>query len=83
MQQTLTVVLRSGAATWCRELSQEQVQAVAASLQEAAYRAAELASVADVMGDVELALEETSLAALYSATRDAWLDIAYADREEG
>lgn len=83
MQQTLTVVLQSAAATWCRELSQEQVQAIADALRNADRLAMDLASLADNAGDMELAASHYSRAALCGGTRKAWLDIAHADREEG
>ena len=83
MQQVLTVILQSGADTWCRELSQEQVQAIADALLVAASRVGHSAAIADGCGDAERTLAYEGRESLYLQTREAWLDIAHADREEG
>lgn len=83
MQQTLTVVLQSGAATWYRELTQEQVQAITDALLVAASRAGHSAAIADGCGDAERTLACEGRASLYLQTREAWLDIANAAREGG
>lgn len=83
MNQTLTVVLQSGSATWCRELTQEQLQVIDYALRTAISAERGFSEVFDAAADYDAALRADAMAALLVDTRAALLDIAYADREEG
>lgn len=83
MQYPMTVTLTSGSRSWCREFSQEQCRAIAGALFKATEYAREQGEVYDAKGDQETALLWDSHAALLTATRDDWIDIMHADREEG
>lgn len=83
MQSTLTVVFQAPGATWYRELTQQQVLAVARALELAAISERDWRDRRDAAARYEDALRHEAMASLYAETREAWLDIAHADREEG